>query len=153
MKTARLVFVFGLVVATFAHSADRNDVAAVIRATECARLRALVAADTASAGPLHADDFQLINPFGGTVTKREYLEAVGSGIIDYLSWEPVTEIEVKSGKDWAAIRYRAKIEVIVQGTPLPPTELWHTDLYELRAGRWEIVWSHATEIKPPPPGP
>jgi hypothetical protein len=27
------------------------------------------------------------------------------------------------------------------------TFIWHTDHYELRAGRWQIVWSQATAVR------
>ncbi len=62
--------------------------AEIIRATERERVRALVAGDVARAGPLHAEDFQLINPLGGVLSKEEYLSGIGSRQIDYLFWEP-----------------------------------------------------------------
>jgi len=36
----------------------------------------------------------------------------------------------------------------VDGSTTPRRSLWHTDLYERRGGRWQVVWSHATLIKP-----
>ena len=153
MKPARMIRLLIVTLcwpaAILVHAADSGDVQALIRQLEHTRLKALIEADITTAAPIHAEDFQLINPFGGTASKREYLEAVRSRTIDYVLWEPVEPIEVHAGKDWAALRYRAKIEVVVNSTPLPPTHLWHTDLYLLRQGRWEIVWSQATEIKPP----
>ena len=44
-----------------------------LRATERERLQALVGTDVARARRLHADDFQLINPLGGVLSKEQYL--------------------------------------------------------------------------------
>lgn len=65
-------------------NANAQNVADQLRAAERERLRALVAADVEAAGRLHADDFQLINPLGGSLSKAEYLGAIASGEINYL---------------------------------------------------------------------
>jgi hypothetical protein len=65
--------------------------------TERRRLRALVSADMAAAGPLHAADYQLITPSGAALTKDEYLGAVASGELGYRTFEPVSEIAVRAG--------------------------------------------------------
>src|SRR4051794_13330605 len=119
-----------------------------IRATERERLRALVAADVAVADRLHADDFQLINPLGGVISKEQYLGGIASGLINYLVWEP-GEIAVRLHGPVAFLRYRAHIEIVVGGpqAPLQQLETWHTDSYELRDGRWQVVWSQATHIQ------
>ena len=101
-----------------------------------ARGCALVVADLGAAAQLHADDFQLITPGGGTLPKEEYLSRVASGAIDYQLWEPDSPIAVRLYGDGAAIRYRAQAEV--GGTKGIHT--WHTDVYERREGRWHVVW-------------
>lgn len=118
----------------------------ILRAIERERLRALVAADVPRAGELHTDDFQLINPLGGVLSKEQYLEGIGSGQIDYLFWEPES-IAVRIYGDVAVIRYQSQLEIVVQGRHVPRQRYWHTDLYERRAGRWQVVWSQATEIQ------
>ena len=45
----------------------------LIRTTERERVRALVEANVGRARQLHADDFQLINPLGGSLSKEQYL--------------------------------------------------------------------------------
>jgi hypothetical protein len=117
-----------------------------IRELERERLRALVAADLARADELHADDFQLVNPTGRTYTKAEYLGDIASGEIDYRVWEP-GEIAVLSGADVAVVRYEAEMEIRLAGELRPRQRLWHTDVYALRDGRWQVVWSHATRIQ------
>jgi hypothetical protein len=118
----------------------------LIRATERERLRALVAADVPAARRLHADDFQLINPAGGALTKDQYLEAVASGQVDYIYWEP-DSIAVRAYGRAAVIRYQSQLEVVFQGQPLPRRRFWHTDAYEKRDGNWQVVWSQATEVR------
>ena len=96
---------------------------------------------------LHADDFQLINPLGGSLSKEQYLGMIASGQIDYLEWEAGT-IEVKVYGDAAVIRYRAELSIVVHGRPSAPTRsFWHTDVYERRVGRWQVVWSQATQVQ------
>lgn len=118
-----------------------------LRETERRRLRALIDVDVTSAELLHADDFQLVNPVGATLTKAEYLGGIAAGVIDYLVWEPVDEIAVLFHGEFAVLRYRARLEIAVSGHPLPLAHHWHTDAYELRDGRWQVVWSQATEIR------
>ncbi len=124
---------------------DRGE-ADILRATERERLRALVAADVAQARQLHADDFQLINPLGGVLTKEQYLGGIGSGQLNYLFWEP-DAIAVRLYGDAAVIRYQSQLEIVVQGRHIPGQRYWHTDLYERREGQWQVVWSQATGIQ------
>jgi hypothetical protein len=149
MKCLKVIAV-SIVVGTFfpatssVHAQNDRD---QVRAVERERLRSLVEADVKSADRLHADDFQLINPLGGTLSKTQYLGLVASGEIDYLEWEP-EEIDVKLYGDAAVIRYRARLKIVVKGLPNAPSgRFWHMDLYEKRNGRWQAVWSQATQIQ------
>jgi hypothetical protein len=117
-----------------------------IRDIERQRLRALVEADMDVARRLHADDFQLITPFGDALSKEEYLGTVESGDIDYVVWKP-DAIDVRLSGDMAVLRYSSHIEIVVQGRRIPPGDYWHTDYYEKRNGRWQDVWSQATEMQ------
>ena len=118
----------------------------VLADVERRRLRALVAADLRAADELHADDFQLITPGGDSLSKEDYLGAVASGSIDYLVWEPGT-IDARVSGDAACLRYRSTIDINVDGVPLGSRQYWHTDLYEKRDGRWQVVWSQATRAR------
>ena len=117
--------------------------AEVLRSTERERLRALVTGDVERAGKLHTEDFQLINPLGGALSKAEYLGGISSGQIHYLYWEPEA-IAVRIYGDGAVIRYRSQLEIVVQGRHIPRQRYWHTDLYERHGAQWRVVWSHAT---------
>ena len=117
-----------------------------LRTVERARLRSLVEADIETAQRVHADDFQLVDPSGATSSKEQYLGQVASGELDYLTWEPET-IEVRRYGDGAVLRYRAQAQAIFRGQRVPLRSFWHTDVYEKRNGRWEVVWSQATLVQ------
>ena len=44
------------------------------------------------------------------------------------------------------IRYRSRLHMSLGGAEGELGQYWHTDLYELRDGRWQVVWSQATAI-------
>jgi hypothetical protein len=117
--------------------------AELLLSTERERLRALVTGDIERAAQLHTEDFQLINPLGGALSKEEYLGGVSSGQIHYLYWEPES-IAVRLYGDVAVIRYRSQLEIVVQGRHIPRQRYWHTDLYERDGLHWRVAWSHAT---------
>jgi hypothetical protein len=139
------LLIFGLMQTFSATDVKAQSKADQLRAIERQRLRALVDADMTTASCLHADDFQLINPRGGTLSKEQYLRDVASGDLNYLEWEP-GEIRVRLYGKSAVIRYQARLRVSVKGSPGRPVTFWHTDLYEKRNGQWQIVWAHATQI-------
>ena len=144
LKVMAICFVTCMMLAsTEVHAQDKAD---QLRAIERARLRSLVDADVATARRLHADDFELINPRGGTLSKEQYLRDIASGDLDYLEWEP-EEIRVRLYGKSAVIRYKAHLRVSVKGSAGSPVTFWHTDLYEKRNGQWQIVWAHATQIQ------
>ena len=45
------------------------------------------------------------------------------------------------------VRYSSQLEIVIQGRHVPRQRYWHTDLYEQRDGRWQVVWSQATGIQ------
>jgi hypothetical protein len=122
--------------------AEERD-AELLRSTERERLRALVAGDVDRARQLHTEDFQLINPLGGALSKEQYLSGIRAKQIHYLYWEPES-IAVRLYGDVAVIRYRSELEIVVQGRHIPRQRYWHTDLYERHGMQWQVVWSHAT---------
>lgn len=132
-------------------SADRSPVpedrdVELLRSIERERLHTLVSGDVDRAGQLHSDDFQLINPLGGALSKEQYLGGIRAGQIRYLYWEPES-ITVRLYEDVAVIRYRSELEIVVQGRHVPRRRYWHTDLYERHGTQWQVVWSHATAVE------
>lgn len=118
----------------------------LLREAERAGLEALVAPDLSVAERLHADDYELITPGGATMSKRAYLDGIGSGDLDYSVFEPVSEIRVRLYGEAAILRYRVRIEITVGGAHDEGT-FWYTDAYEFRGDRWQAVWSQATRIR------
>ena len=118
----------------------------LIRETERRRLRALVTPDIDLARAMHSDDYQLITPGGATLSKEDYLGGIASGEFDYLVFEPASEIAVRMYKVAAVVRYKARIETLIEGHR-DSGLFWHTDLYELRGERWQAIWSQATRIR------
>lgn len=117
-----------------------------IRAMERQRLRALVEANMDVADQLHADDFQLINPGGGALSKGDYLGAIASGYLKYVVWEAEV-IAVRIRGEMAVIRYQSRLAVSLGGAEADLQCYWHTDTYEKQGGRWQVVWSQATQIQ------
>lgn len=119
-----------------------NPAAMVLPDLERTRLRALVDADVETAGPLHAEDYQLVTPNGSEMTKDDYLGAIGSGELRYRVFEAASEIAVLGDGPVAVLRYLARISF----DDRPGLLCWHTDCYRQRDGRWQVVWSQATRI-------
>ena len=117
--------------------------AAGLAELERRRLHALVAADLVAADTLHAEDFQLVTPGGDALSKDEYLAGIASGEIDYRRWEAET-IDAHVRGEAGCVRYRSTIEITVDGRELGAVRCWHTDYYERRDGRWQVVLSQAT---------
>jgi hypothetical protein len=122
-----------------------------LREIERTRLRALVEADMAVAAPLHADDFQVIPPPGFPLSRDDYLAAVAAGDIDYLVFEPISEIDVRLYGRAAVLTYESRIDIVVSGLGRLTHDTWHTYVYERREGRWQAVWEQATAIGGFPP--
>lgn len=127
-------------------ASEHVNLADLIRGAERERLRALVAADVDAAHRFHADDFQLITPGGDVLTKSRYLGGIASGYLNYHLWEPDSEIDVRLSGDSAMIRYRSRLHVSLDGAEGEPRQYWHTDLYELRDGSWQVACDQTTAI-------
>ena len=117
-----------------------------LREIERRRLHALVTGDLASADLLHADDFQLITPSGRVLSKQDYLGGIATGHLNYRLWEIDSGIEVRLYEGVALIRYRSQLHMSLDGGEGEQLPFWHTDSYEWRDGRWQVVWSQATAI-------
>jgi hypothetical protein len=119
-----------------------TSVASLLPGIERRRLQALVDGDTATAGPLHADDYWLVTPNGSEMTKDDYLGAIASGGLRYRAFEPVSEMALLGGADLAVLRYKVRISF----DDGPGIICWHTDCYRFQDAAWQVVWSQATAI-------
>jgi len=124
---------------------ERGGLEDSLRAVEHERLAAFISRDEAVARSLHAPDYELITPGGRRISGEEYITGVFSGQFDYRVFEPDGEIRVRVHETVAILRYVARIEMrLADG--VDAGRFWHTDVYELRHGRWQAVWSQATRI-------
>ena len=55
-------------------------------------------------------------------------------------------MDVRVYGEAAAIRYQSHTEIVVFGETFVMVN-WHTDVYEWRNERWQVVWSQATSIE------
>ncbi len=120
-----------------------NGLADTLRAIERSRIQALVQRDMAALRRLHAPEYQLVTPAGRTFTRERYLAAIEAEPF-YAGWD-AGEMQVRVSAQMAVLRYRALLTFPSGKT----VNCWHTDHYELRDGQWQVVWSQATEIRPP----
>jgi Domain of unknown function (DUF4440) len=121
-----------------------------LRQIERTRLKALVDANVAVAGPLIANDFELINPLGELLTRTDLLGDVGSGALDFVSDTITSQIGVRLHGDAATLRYRHTISVALAQVGSVTHPAWTTALYERRKGNWQIVWEQTGAIGPVP---
>ena len=126
--------------------ASLTGISEAVQAIERERLAALLNADMQTAGRIHADDFQLITPLGAVFSKDQYLGAIAAGVIKYVVMELESPVDARVYGNVVLIRYRAAIEIDVQGQRYPRASYWFTDAYEKRDERWQIVWSQGTGI-------
>ena len=113
-------------------------------ALERRRTQALVQRDRATIEDLHAAEYELITPTGAVFSRARYLEAIAREPF-YSSWHS-SEFRVRATPTMAVLRYKADI-----GFPSGrQVHLWHTDIYQLISGRWQAVWSQATELNARP---
>jgi hypothetical protein len=121
--------------------------AAFFEALERRRTRALVERDLATLEELHAPGYELVTPVGKVFKRRDYLDAIAREPF-YAGWE-VADMAFRLSAQMAIVRYVATLrfpsgrEVVCR----------HTDSYELNNGRWQAVWSQATELRPAGPPP
>ncbi|MGZ4407202.1 MAG: nuclear transport factor 2 family protein, partial [Gaiellaceae bacterium] len=59
--------------------------------------------------------------------------------------EPL-DIAARISGDAGCVRYRSRLNIVVDGFEVGLGEYWHTDYYEKRRDRRQVVFSQATAI-------
>ena len=115
---------------------------AEVRAAETARTNALVHGDIAALEKLMADDVTYVHASGKSDTKASYLDAIRSGQLRYLLWEP-HQMNVRVLGETAVLNGMYSVRAIdlrVQKDPLN-LEVFFLTVYAHRVGRWQqIAW-------------
>jgi uncharacterized protein (TIGR02246 family) len=127
---------------SLAEARDASEIREVL-AAEQSRVAALEAQDVPALEKIMADDVTYVHASGHADTKTSYLEAIRSGQLHYISWQPKS-MEVRAlGKDAAVLHGEYAIRAIdtrVQAQPLDLNILFLA-VYARREGRWQqIAW-------------
>lgn len=117
-----------------------------LRDADLTRLAALVDADMKVLEALHAEDYRLVPPPGDDMSRDQYLDAVASGDLDFLVFEPVSDLEVVVSGDVAVVTYRSFIHVAAAGVGELAHDAWSTYRYERGAAGWELAWEQVTAV-------
>ena len=117
-----------------------------LRELERQRIAAFVAADAPTLQRLHANDYQVVNPAGQELNRDDYLNGIAQGYIEYKRWDADGRIQVYVYGDAAILRYRASVELAVQGETQPVQHFWQLEVYEKRRDGWQAVFSQATRV-------
>jgi hypothetical protein len=122
------------------------DIEEQLRKIEQQRIEAITTKDVDTLQRLLAEDYHLINPGGQQVGKFDLIHGLREGFIAYSLWEVDGAMTVVAGDPLAVVRYRASLQVTVQGEAQPPQRLWHTEVYIQAEGAWQAIMSQDTRI-------
>lgn len=130
-------------------SSDTSQAAKEVMATEEARVTALEHSDVAALDRIMADDVTYIHASGKVDTKKSYLEAIRSGQLHYISWQPKGLHVRMLGNDGAIIDGEYAVRVTdsrVQSTPFD-INIFILNAYARRDGRWQqIAWQSTRDV-------
>lgn len=125
-----------------------------VMSVEQTRTAALDRSDLAALDRIMADDVTYIHASGKVDTKQSYLDAIRSGQLHYISWQPKS-LHVRLLGDSAAVidgEYAVRvIDSRVQPNPFDIT-IFILTVYERRNGHWQqIAWQSTRDVAASPP--
>jgi hypothetical protein len=130
--------------------ADLSAARAQVLALERREQRDAVNADTADLDQLLAPGLEFVTPDGETLTREEYLDALDSGELDFVTYEPITPMEVRTDGRQAVVTFLSRLDVSADCLRLKH-QAWHTVVYVRTGGRWQLVWAQTTAVGGFPP--
>jgi len=124
-----------------------------VMAVERARTTALERSDIAAIDRIMAPDVTYIHASGKVDTKQSYLEAIRSGQLHYISWQPKS-LHVRVVGDSAAVidgEYVVRVtDSRVQSTPFD-ISIFILAVYAHRNGHWQqIAWQSTRDVAASP---
>jgi len=130
-----------------------RDAAREVMAVEQARTEALDRSDVSALDRIMADDVTYIHASGEVDTKQSYLEAIRSGQLHYISWQP-KDLHFRVFGDNAAVldgEYLVRVtDSRVQPTPFD-INIFILTVYARRNGRWQqIAWQSTSDVAKSP---
>ena len=132
---------------------DTNQAAKDVMATEEARVTALEHSDVAALDRIMADDVTYIHASGKVDTKKSYLEAIRSGQLRYISWQPKGLHARMLGNDGAVIHGEYAVRVTDSRVHPNPFDIniFILTAYARRDGRWQqIAWQSTRDVATSP---
>lgn len=134
---------------TLAFAQNRSTTAGVLE-VEKNRTEALVHSDLPALDKLLADDLTYVHATGKVDTKTTLLDAIRSGDLRYLSWDP-KELHVRTMGDTAVLTGAYHVRAVdqrVQGEPVDVNVII-LSVYAKRGGHWQqIAWQSTREQSP-----
>jgi ketosteroid isomerase-like protein len=128
--------------------AESSRAAQDVMAVEVARTEALDRSDVAALEKIMADDVTYVHASGKVDTKKSYLEAIRSGELHYISWEP-KGLKVRVVGDAAVIDGEYKVRVKDSRAQAEPFDIniFILTVYARRDGRWQqIAWQSTRDV-------
>ena len=105
--------------------------------------KAMIAKDRATLDEVHADDFVLVHMTGMRQSKREYIQAIIDGTLNYYS--AVTEgLDITVNGDKAVINGRSRVEAAVFGGGRHTWPLLLRFEARKQGGNWRLTHSQAS---------
>ena len=114
-----------------------------IRELYATMYNAMVAKDTATLSRIHADDFVLIHITGMRQSKKEYLDAIADGTLNYYT-AVHEQMEVTVEGDCATLIGRSRVTAAVFGGGRHTWPLQLCFRLVRRDGRWQFVEARAS---------
>lgn len=103
---------------------------------------AMVSNDIDRIAECTAEDWVLVTPEKGPVSRAAILSVIGSGLLAH-DWMEKKIVRVKRYGDVALVTGRGQNTGTFQGLPIRADE-WITDVYRLESGHWRCVLTHLT---------
>ena len=124
-----------------------------VMAVERARTTALERSDIAAIDRIMAPDVTYIHASGKVDTKQSYIDAIRSGQLHYISWQPKS-LHVRVVGDSAAVidgEYVVRVtDSRVQSTPFD-ISIFILTVYASRSGHWQqIAWQSTRDVAASP---
>ncbi|GGX76949.1 hypothetical protein GCM10007160_00120 [Litchfieldella qijiaojingensis] len=115
-----------------------------LEAVEDAFNQAVVSNDVAEISACIADDWVLVTPEAGPVSREGFLKAVGEGVLSHSSMSKDID-RVRVYGNVAVVTGRGRNTGMFKGAPISADE-WVTDVYVKTEGRWICVLTHLTPV-------
>jgi uncharacterized protein (TIGR02246 family) len=117
-----------------------------VLSTDDARIQARTNGDTEAMARIYADDYKLVTAEGALRVKKDQIDEVRSGQLQFKPVE-ILERSVRSYGGAAIVLSRERSTIMRNGQDIGG-DLRVNRVYINRDGRWQLVLTHATRISP-----